>query len=146
MAISLHDMQQSMDEAEPSALERTVYPGQGNIHLASFSWHPTYENRLLAISQTGNICWVPLIIFLYVLHLFYITILGVLNDYFVFERMTLNWSTNSSIAWTFGQHNLKYISDKDLVYSSFEDISTIIKMRAFSQYGIKVLLIQALNY
>ncbi|XP_015363870.1 PREDICTED: WD repeat-containing protein mio-A-like [Diuraphis noxia] len=114
MAISLHDMQQSMDEAEPSALERTVHPGQGNIHLASFSWHPTHENRLLAISQTG-----------------------VLNDYFVFERMTLNWSTKSNIAWTYGQHNLKYISDKDLVYSSFEDISTIIKMRAFSQYGIK---------
>ncbi|XP_025204339.1 GATOR complex protein MIOS [Melanaphis sacchari] len=114
MAISLHDMQQSMDEAEPSALERTVHPGQGNIHLASFSWHPTHENRLLAISQTG-----------------------VLNDYFVFERMTLNWSTKSSIAWTYGQHNLKYISDKDLVYSSFEDISTTIKMRAFSQYGIK---------
>jgi len=66
------------------------------------------------------------------------TILGVLNDYFVFERMTLNWSTKSSIAWTYGQRNLKYISDKDLVYSSFEDISTIIKMRAFSQYGIKV--------
>lgn len=52
--------------------------------------------------------------------------------------MTLNWSTTSNIAWTYGQHNLKLISDKDLVYSSFEDISTIIKMRAFSQYGIKV--------
>lgn len=52
--------------------------------------------------------------------------------------MTLNWSTTSNIAWTYGQHNLKFISDKDLVYSSFEDISTIIKMRAFSQYGIKV--------
>lgn len=47
-------MQQSMEEAEPSALERTVHPGQGNIHLASFSWHPTHENRLLAISQTGK--------------------------------------------------------------------------------------------
>lgn len=54
MAISLHDMQQSMEEAEPSALERTVHPGQGNIHLASFSWHPAHENRLLAISQTGH--------------------------------------------------------------------------------------------
>jgi len=55
MAISLHDMQQSMEEAEPSALERTVHPGQGNIHLASFSWHPIHENRLLAISQTGHV-------------------------------------------------------------------------------------------
>lgn len=59
MAISLHDMQQSMEEAEPSALERTVHPGQGNIHLASFSWHPTHENRLLAISQTGHVYYEP---------------------------------------------------------------------------------------
>ncbi|XP_050420340.1 GATOR complex protein MIOS isoform X2 [Adelges cooleyi] len=114
MAISLHDMQQSMEEAEPSALERTVHPGQGNIHLASFSWHPVHENRLLAISQTG-----------------------ILNDYWVFERMTLNWSTTSNIVWTYGQNNLKFISDKDLVYSSFEDVAIAIKMRAFSQYGIK---------
>lgn len=57
-AISLHDVQQSMDEAEPSALERTVHPGQGNIHLASFSWHPTHENRLLAISHTGHILYI----------------------------------------------------------------------------------------
>jgi len=71
----------------------------------------------------------------------YITIhiiLGVLNEYCVFERMTLNWSTKSNIAWTCGKHNLKFISDKDTVYSSFEDISTTIKLRAFSQYGIKV--------
>lgn len=59
--------------------------------------------------------------------------------------MTLNWSTNSHIAWTYGQHNLKFISDKDLVYSSFEDVSTIIKMRAFSQYGIKVIIISHIN-
>lgn len=72
--------------------------------------------------------------------MFTLFILGVLNDYCVFERMTLNWSTTSNITWTYGQHNLKFISDKDLVYSSFEDISTIIKMRAFSQYGIKVKL------
>lgn len=55
MALSLHDMQQSLSEVEPSALERTVHPGQGNIHLASFSWHPSHDNRLLSISQTGSI-------------------------------------------------------------------------------------------
>lgn len=63
MAIGLHDMQQSLEEVEPSALERTVHPGQGNIHLASFSWHPTHENRLLAISQTGNTLFIFFIIF-----------------------------------------------------------------------------------
>lgn len=64
-------MQQSMEEAEPSALERTVHPGQGNIHLASFSWHPTHENRLLAISHTGHI-------FLYIIYFVYF----VLFNYF----------------------------------------------------------------
>lgn len=59
--------------------------------------------------------------------------------------MTLNWSTTSNIAWTYGQHNLKFISDRDLVYSSFEDVSTIIKMRAFSQYGIKVKIFYIIN-
>lgn len=72
--------------------------------------------------------------------MFHLITLGVLSDYCVFERMTLNWSTTSNIVWTYGQHNLKCISDRDLVYSSFEDISTIIKMRAYAQYGIKVQL------
>lgn len=71
MAISLHDMQQSLEEAEPSALERTVHPGQGNIHLASFSWHPTHENRLLAISQTGQICLKFLVVYLLNLSYYY---------------------------------------------------------------------------
>lgn len=82
---------------------------------------------------------------LFILNILHLIISGVLNDYCVFERMTLNWSTTSNITWTYGQHNLKFISDKDLVYSSFEDISTIIKMRAFSQYGIKVQLFQIIK-
>lgn len=63
-----------------------------------------------------------------------------MNDYFVFERMTVNWSTKSNISWTCGKLDLKFISDKDPVYSSFEDISAVIKLRAFSQYGIKVVI------
>lgn len=54
--------------------------------------------------------------------------------------MTVNWSTKSNICWTCGKLDLKFISDKDPVYSSFEDVSAIIKLRAFSQYGIKVQL------
>lgn len=52
--------------------------------------------------------------------------------------MTVNWSTKSNICWTCGKLDLKFISDKDPVYSAFEDVSAIIKLRAFSQYGIKV--------
>lgn len=52
-AIYLHDIQQSVDETEPSVLERSVQPGSASL-LTSFSWHPTHENRLLTIALTGN--------------------------------------------------------------------------------------------
>ncbi|KAG8255982.1 hypothetical protein J6590_079341, partial [Homalodisca vitripennis] len=44
--IHLHDVQQSMDETEPSVLERSVQP-RGEETLTSFSWHPTHDNRLI---------------------------------------------------------------------------------------------------
>lgn len=59
--------------------------------------------------------------------------------------MTVNWSIKSIIAYTCGQHDLKYISDKDPIYSTLEDVAAIIKLRAFSQYGIKVKLFFIIN-
>lgn len=53
-AIHLHDLQQSMDDAEPSILERSVQVGSSS-HLTSFSWHPTHENRLLTIAFSGKV-------------------------------------------------------------------------------------------
>ncbi|CAH0752477.1 unnamed protein product [Bemisia tabaci] len=113
-AIYLHDIQQSVDETEPSVLERSVQPGSASL-LTSFSWHPTHENRLLTIALTG-----------------------VLTDYSVFERMTLNWSPCSHVVWTFGRRTLKMISEKDEnVYSQLDDVSVLIKERALSGYGLK---------
>nr|CAD7262749.1 unnamed protein product [Timema shepardi] len=54
-ALFLYDIQHTTvgnEEVEPSVLERSVIPGTGN-NIASFSWHPSHENRLLAISLSG---------------------------------------------------------------------------------------------
>lgn len=112
-AIHLHDLQQSMDDAEPSILERSVQVGSSS-HLTSFSWHPTHENRLLTIAFSGT-----------------------LTDYSVFERMTLNWAPTSHIVWTYGRRTLKMINNKDPVYNNIGDISTKIKQRALAGYGLK---------
>ncbi|XP_075236939.1 GATOR complex protein mio isoform X2 [Lycorma delicatula] len=111
--INLHDIQQSVDDADPSVLERSVQPGSDS-QLTSFSWHPQDENRLLTIAITGAMV-----------------------DYCVFERMTLNWSPSSHIVWTHGRRTLKLISHKDKVYSDIKDISTLIRRRAIGEYGLK---------
>nr|XP_018911247.1 PREDICTED: WD repeat-containing protein mio isoform X2 [Bemisia tabaci] len=67
-----------------------------------------------------------------------VDIRGVLTDYSVFERMTLNWSPCSHVVWTFGRRTLKMISEKDEnVYSQLDDVSVLIKERALSGYGLK---------
>ncbi|XP_066997693.2 GATOR2 complex protein MIOS isoform X2 [Anabrus simplex] len=114
--IYLHDIRHTVvgnDEVEPSVLERSVQPCPAS-NITSFSWHPTHENRLMTIALSGMI-----------------------NDYVVFERITLNWSPNSSILWTQGRRFLKYINDKDAFYNSFGDISVKIKRRALNDYGLK---------
>ncbi|XP_054286757.1 GATOR complex protein MIOS [Macrosteles quadrilineatus] len=112
--IHLHDVQQSMDETEPSVLERSVQPRSADDIITAFSWHPTHDNRLITASLSGA-----------------------LTDYTVFERMTVNWSSGSHVVWTFGRRTLKLISDKDTIYDNFEDISTKIKYRATVGYGLK---------
>ncbi|XKL63054.1 hypothetical protein PGB90_005418 [Kerria lacca] len=112
-AIHLHDMQQSVENNEPSVLWRSIQPGQ-NIPLTSFSWHPKHENRLIAVSY-----------------------LGAITDYTVFERMTLNWSPSTHIVWTYGRRHLKLISDHDKIYINVQDLSPKIKRRAIAEYGLK---------
>lgn len=53
--VHLHDVQQSMDETEPSALERTVQPREDEDTITAFSWHPTHDNRLVATYLSGTI-------------------------------------------------------------------------------------------
>ncbi|XP_039295830.1 GATOR complex protein MIOS-B [Nilaparvata lugens] len=111
--INLHDVQQSVDDTEPSVLERMVQPGP-EAQLTSFSWHPKDENRLLAITLNGAIV-----------------------DYCVFERMTLNWATSSHLVWTFGRRTLKLLNEKHKVYEDLDDISVMMKRRAMKGYGLK---------
>ncbi|KAL1463656.1 hypothetical protein WDU94_015390 [Cyamophila willieti] len=111
-AIHLHDVQQSVDEGEATVLERSVRPGPSN-QLTSFSWHPKDESRLLTIS-----------------------IAGMLTDYCVVERMTLNWSPSFHIVWTHGRKTLKTISSKDKIYQDIEDISLKMFRRAKLYYGL----------
>lgn len=63
--VHLHDVQQSVDEAEPSVLERSVQPGNADDFITAFSWHPTHDNRLLTTTLSGmstqyNIVWLLL--------------------------------------------------------------------------------------
>ena len=116
-SIHLHDVQHTMvgnEEVEPTVLERSVHPGTTE-NISSFSWHPMHESRLLTISLKGFV-----------------------TDYVVFERITLNWSPTSHIAWTHGRRTLKLISDQDLIYNCWNDISVKMRRRALSDYGLKV--------
>ncbi|XP_043268495.1 GATOR complex protein MIOS-B [Venturia canescens] len=113
-ALHLHDIQHcgvgGSEEIEPGALERTVAPPWSSP--TSFSWHPSHINRLLAISQQG------------------------LTDYTVYERITVNWSTRSYLAWNHALKSFKYVSSSDNIYKAFDDISVLTKSRALSEYGL----------
>lgn len=98
------------EDTEPGALERTVAPPWHSP--VSFSWHPTHVNRLLAISQQG------------------------LTDYTVCERITVNWSTRSHLAWNHASKSFKYICNDDNIYKALDDISILTKTRAASEYGL----------
>lgn len=115
--IVLHDLQMATignEDVEPTLLERSIQPSSGHSNVTGFSWHPTTESRLLTISFSGNI-----------------------TDYYVVERITLNWFPCSHLVWTHGRRTLKFLSDKDSVYNSFKDISVKIKRRALTKYGLK---------
>ncbi|KAL0278558.1 UNVERIFIED_CONTAM: hypothetical protein PYX00_000352 [Menopon gallinae] len=114
--IMLHDMQMATvgtEDVEPILLERPIQPSSGHS-ITSFSWHRSVESRLLTISLTGNI-----------------------TDYYVVERITLNWLPCSHLVWTHGRKYLKVINDRDPIYASFNDISVKIKRRAIAKYGLK---------
>ncbi|XP_035227424.1 GATOR complex protein MIOS-like isoform X2 [Stegodyphus dumicola] len=81
----------------------------------SFTWHPTQENRILTISQNNQ-----------------------LLDYTIFDRITLNWSPTSEIVWTYGRKILQCVDSTDEFYSCLNDISVIMRKRAYQGYGLKV--------
>lgn len=62
---------------------------------------------------------------------------GAITDYTVFDRITLNWASNSNIAWTYGRKTMKYMDDSSNIHSVLQDISDKIKQRADTSYGLK---------
>ncbi|XP_013772701.1 GATOR complex protein MIOS-like [Limulus polyphemus] len=114
--VKLYDIQQASlgnDEVEPAIVERCVQPYAQHA-ISSFSWHPTFENRLLTVTPTGTI-----------------------RDYTVFDRITLNWSPTSEIVWTHGKKLLQCIDHRDQQYKSLDDISVKMRRRALLGYGLK---------
>ncbi|KAL6266417.1 hypothetical protein P5V15_003268 [Pogonomyrmex californicus] len=111
VGLHLFDIQYcGIDDTEPGVLERVVLPPWHSP--ISFSWHPTDENRLLAISQQG------------------------VTDYTVSERITLNWSARSCLMWNCAFKSFKYIHSEDSVYKELDDISVVTKRRAMLEYGL----------
>nr|XP_058964529.1 GATOR complex protein MIOS-like [Pocillopora verrucosa] len=97
-------------EIEPSFIERSVKPS-GTV-VSAFSWHPTQENRMLAISS-----------------------FGLVQDCTIFERISVTWSPNSYLTWGCGKHLLE-CSQKTTEAALEEDVSLKMKRRAFAGYGI----------
>lgn len=59
-------------------------------------------------------------------------------DYTVYERITLNWSARSHIAWNHSSKCFKYICSSDQFYKTLGDISILSKSRALAEYGLMV--------
>lgn len=96
----------SLEEVEPSCfLERTVHPGQGNINLASFSWHPTHENRILAISQTG---YTFMFNFLWLVNSLSLSFIQMTKEHLILVQFfTTNFVIFNRVIETFSNLNLK---------------------------------------
>ncbi|KAJ3597439.1 hypothetical protein NHX12_000964 [Muraenolepis orangiensis] len=82
--IRLYDMQHTPtpigDETEPTIIERSVRPCDSQ--LGSFAWHPSAQNRMVAVSAANR----------------------VMTDFTVFERISLAWSSTASLTWACGRH------------------------------------------
>ncbi|UYV67394.1 MIOS [Cordylochernes scorpioides] len=113
--IKLYDMKQvptGPDEMEPAIMERTIEPLCGAI-CSSYSWHPTDESRLLAVSETNDI-----------------------TDYTVEDRITLNWSAGSHLVWTHGKKTLFSCSPAELPEAE-DNIALQMHRRALLRYGLE---------
>lgn len=115
--IRLYDMQHTPtpigDETEPTIIERSVQPCESQI--GSFAWHPSSQNRMVVVSATNR----------------------VMTDFTVFERISLAWSSTTSLMWACGRHLYECVEDSaEGVESMIEkDIATKMRERAQSRYG-----------
>lgn len=116
-SLKLYEIQQASlgnDEVEPAIVERSIQPFEETA-ICSFAWHPTMENRMLVVTPEHRI-----------------------QDYTVFDRITLNWSSRSEIVWTRNKKALYYVDYGDEFFDYLEDISDKMRKRACLGYGIKM--------
>ncbi|XP_065574465.1 GATOR2 complex protein MIOS-like isoform X2 [Artemia franciscana] len=103
------------DDQEPFTLERDIAPPGEITSLVSFAWHPVLESRMITCSISGK-----------------------LADFNITDRITMNWSPTSTIAWNHGRKVLKFIDESNRCYVRDEDIIVQMKSRATQGYGLKV--------
>lgn len=114
--IRLYDMQHTPtpigDETEPTIIERSVQPCESQI--GSFAWHPSTQNRMVVVSAANR----------------------VMTDFTVFERISLAWSSTTSLMWACGRHLYDCVEDGGTDGGVIEkDIATKMRQRAESRYG-----------
>ncbi|OTF78204.1 hypothetical protein BLA29_001965, partial [Euroglyphus maynei] len=100
---------------EPCILKRDITPFEVNNSqiLSSFSWHPTNEFQMTVITSNG-----------------------VIRDFKVVDRITLNWSPISEIIWTHGKKILQCIDSRDSIYKEIDDIAVRMRKLAKDGYGL----------
>ncbi|XP_016136994.1 WD repeat-containing protein mio-like [Sinocyclocheilus grahami] len=114
--IRLYDMQHTPmpfgDEVEPTIIERSVQPCSESI-ISSFAWHPSAQNRMVVVSPNR-----------------------VMNDFTVFERISLAWSSTTALMWACGRHLYECAEDAGQgVAAAEKDIATKMRERAQLHYG-----------
>uniref|UniRef100_A0A8C9SGH6 Missing oocyte, meiosis regulator, homolog (Drosophila) n=1 Tax=Scleropages formosus TaxID=113540 RepID=A0A8C9SGH6_SCLFO len=113
--VRLYDMQHAPtpigDETEPTIIERSVQPCESFI--SSFAWHPSAQNRMVVVSPNRA-----------------------MTDFTVFERISLAWSSTSSLMWACGRHLYDCAEERTGSEAAVEsDIATKMRARAQSRYG-----------
>ncbi|CDQ64816.1 unnamed protein product [Oncorhynchus mykiss] len=115
--IRLYDMQHTPtpigDETEPTIIERSVQPS--NSLIGSFAWHPTSQNRMVVVSAANR----------------------TMTDFTVFERISLAWSSTTSLMWACGRHLYECAEEGGVGGEGTveKDIATKMRQRAQSRYG-----------
>ncbi|GFN83407.1 WD repeat-containing protein mio [Plakobranchus ocellatus] len=110
--VKLHDIRHSIfgvEDIEQASVERSIQPF-GKTHLSSFAWHPTHENRLLAVLPNGT-----------------------LRDMTIFERIAMEWSCSSQLMMPVDKDTLRCLEKS----SDYTDISTIMRQRITMNYGLQ---------
>ncbi|XP_059175424.1 GATOR complex protein MIOS-A-like isoform X2 [Physella acuta] len=110
--VKLHDIRHSLfssEEIEQSSIERNIQPFNKS-HLASFSWHPRQENRLLSVLPNGSV-----------------------RDMTIYDRIPMEWSSNLQLTMPVSKDIIRCLEETDLN----KDISTVMRKRISQNYGLE---------